>query len=87
MIVWFPVVWSFHPQQQFAEFPASGGPDLAEFFAKVIVEPAVEEWVGAGRTHARHVAHGVDDEHCFRITAERVERIVHHIAASTMWHS
>ena len=38
-----------------------GGGDGAELGAEVLVEPSVEERIGARRTHAQHVAHGVYD--------------------------
>ena len=37
--------------------------NIAKLVAEIVVVPAVEPRVGAGRRHAQHMTNGVDDEH------------------------
>lgn len=66
-----------------AESVRNGGPDGAELFAEVVVEPTVEKRIGAGGTHSRHVANGVGDKHRLRVAVKRIERVVYHVTVET----
>lgn len=49
--------------------------DVLELLPKVLVQPAVQDRVGAGRGHAHHVAEGVADAHRLRREVGRHRQI------------
>lgn len=54
---------------------SAGGEDLFEFFSKIVVEPSVEERIGAGAAHADHVAASVGNVHGLCVFAEDIVRV------------
>ena len=69
LVVWYVlVVFGHHDHHRASALsPATAsdysldvGIDGLELFAKVLVEEAVDDWVGAGTAHADDVADGVD---------------------------
>lgn len=40
--------------------------EFLKFFTEVIIEPSIEQRIGAGRAHADHVAYGIGHQHSLR---------------------
>ena len=69
LVVWYVLVVSGHHDHHRAPaLPLAASLDYSldvcvdglELFAKVLVEEAVDDWVGAGTAHADDVTYGVD---------------------------